>query len=89
MVRLYSMIGRMRLVSDRPVIDVAVRVEDTLVETYVGPSRTLPEAMEYGHKGGMNFLTEFSEGRQKRPRRPRKRCPLTPPVRIPSRGYSS
>jgi hypothetical protein len=30
LVRLYAMVGRMRLVSDRTVIDAAVRVEDTL-----------------------------------------------------------
>ncbi len=65
MVRLYAMIGRMRLVSDRSVVEAAVRVEDTIVETYLGPNRTLREAMEYGHKGGTNFLTEFSEAARK------------------------
>ena len=65
MVRLYAMIGRMRLVSDRTVIDAAVRVEEALVETYLGPNRTLREAVEYGHKGGMNFLTEFGEAARK------------------------
>jgi hypothetical protein len=61
MVRLYAMVGRMRLISDRAVIDAAVRVEDTLIETYLAPNRTLRETMEYAHKGGMNFLTEFGE----------------------------
>ncbi len=65
MVRLYAMVGRMRLVSDRTVIDAAVRVEDTLVETYLGPNRTLREALEYAHKGGMDFLTEFGEAARK------------------------
>ncbi len=65
MVRLYAMVGRMRLVSDRTVIDAAVRVEDTLIQTYLGPNRTLRETMEYAHKGGMNFLTEFGEAARK------------------------
>ena len=41
MVRLYAMVGRMRLISDRTVIDAAVRVEDILAETYLEPNRTL------------------------------------------------
>jgi len=65
MVRLYAMVGRMRLVSDRAVVDAARRVEDTLVETYLGPNRTLRETLEYAHKGGMNFLTEFGEAARK------------------------
>jgi hypothetical protein len=36
MVRLYTMVGRMRLVSDRSVVNAAVRVDDMLVETYLG-----------------------------------------------------
>ena len=62
---LVAMVGRMRLVSDRAVVDAAVRVEDTLAETYLGPNRTLREAMEYAHKSGMNFLTEFGEAARK------------------------
>ena len=65
MVRLYAMVGRMRLDSDRTVIDAAVRVEDALIETYLAPNRTLRETMEYAHKGGMNFLTEFGEAARK------------------------
>ena len=65
LMRIYSMVGRMRLISDRTVVDAAVRVEDTLVETYLGPNRTLRETMEYAHKGGMEFLTEFGEAARK------------------------
>jgi hypothetical protein len=43
------------LVSDRTVIDAAVRVEDTIIETYLGPNRTLHELMEYANKGGLGF----------------------------------
>jgi len=65
MVHLYAMVGRMRLVSDRTVIDAAVQVEETLIGTYLAPNRTLRETMEYAHKGGMNFLTEFGEAARK------------------------
>jgi len=61
LVQLYAMVGRMRLVSDRAVVVAAVRVEDTIIETYLGPNRTLRELMAFAHEGGMNFLTEFSE----------------------------
>jgi len=37
------------------VIDAAVRVEDTIIETYLGPNRTLHELMEYANKGGLGF----------------------------------
>jgi hypothetical protein len=61
LIRLYSLIGRMRLVSARAVVDAAVRVEHKILEMYLGPNRTLHELRDFAHKGGMNFLTEFSE----------------------------
>jgi len=61
MLRLYTMVGRMRLISDRAVVDAAVRVEDTIVKTYLGPNRNFQEFVDYAHKGGMEFLTEFGE----------------------------
>jgi hypothetical protein len=61
LMRLVAMIGRMRLGSDRRVIDAARRVEKTIVETYLGPNRTLPELMDFADKGGMDFLIEFGE----------------------------
>jgi hypothetical protein len=61
MVQLYALVGRMRLVSARAVIDAAVRVEDNILKTYLGPNRTLHELRDFAGKGGMNFLTEFSE----------------------------
>ena len=64
-VRLYAMVGRMRLISDRPVIDAAVRVEDTIIEHYLGPNLSLQQVMDYAHGGGRDFLTEFSEACRK------------------------
>ena len=65
LIGLYAMVGRMRLVSDRAVVDAAVRVEDTVIATYLGPNRTLRETLEFAHSGGMNFLTEFGEAARK------------------------
>jgi hypothetical protein len=61
MVRLYAIVGRMRLVSARAVIDAARRGEDNILENYLGPNRTLHELRDYARKGRLNFLTEFSE----------------------------
>jgi hypothetical protein len=60
-VRLSAMVGRMRLVSDRTVIDAARRVEETIIETYLAPNRTLHELRNFSREGGADFLTEFGE----------------------------
>jgi len=65
LVRLTAMIGRMHLVSDRAVIDAAAVVANTIIATYLGPNRTLHEMMEFIHKGGINFMTEFGEACRK------------------------
>ena len=65
LVQLYAMVGRMRLVSDRAVVVAAMRVEDAIIETYLGPNRTLHELMDFAHQGGMDFLTEFGEASRK------------------------
>ncbi len=65
LVGLAAMTERMHLVSDRAVIDAATLVADTIIATYLGPNRTLPEMMDFVHKGGMNFLTEFAEACRK------------------------
>jgi len=61
MIPLYALVGRMRLVSARGVIDAAVRIEDTILEAYMGPNRSLHELRELARKGGINFLTDFGE----------------------------
>jgi hypothetical protein len=65
LVRLFSLVGRMRLVADRAVVAAAERVEDKIIETYLGPNRTLHEMMDFAHQGGMQFLVEFSEACRK------------------------
>ncbi len=65
LVGLYAMVGRMRLIADEAVILAATRVEDTIIETYLGRNRTLDELMDYAHQGGLSFLTQFSEACRK------------------------
>jgi hypothetical protein len=65
MVRLYAMVSHMRLVSDRTVIEAAVRVEDMIVDTYLGPNHTLHDLMRQRQEGGMDLLTEFGEACRK------------------------
>jgi hypothetical protein len=62
MVTLYALASRMRLVSARAVTDAAIRIEDNILETYLGPNRTLHEARDLVCEGGMkNLLIEFGE----------------------------
>ena len=65
LVGLYAMVGRMRLVSDQPVIDAAMGIERTIIETYLGPDETVRELMVNARQGKMSFLVEFSEACRK------------------------
>jgi hypothetical protein len=58
---LHATVGRMRLVSDQPVIDAAMQAEKTTIETYLGPDRTIRELMDYAsNRIETSFLVEFS-----------------------------
>jgi hypothetical protein len=57
--------ARMRLVSDEAVIAAASRVETLIVETYLGPNRTLRELKDEILTGSLNFLAEFSAASRK------------------------
>ena len=63
LVQLYALLGRMRLVSDRLVVVAAMRAVDIIIETYLGPNRTLHEMM--AHKDELDFLTEFGDAARK------------------------
>ncbi len=65
LVRLYAMIGRIRLISDRAVIDAAVRVGDAIIETYLGPNHTLHEMIGHVQSGALDVLSDFSEACRK------------------------
>lgn len=59
--KLYAMIGRMRLVSTKGIVDHAEKVVDLIIETYLAPNRTFRDIKELRKKGAMNPLKEFSE----------------------------
>ena len=59
--KLFALLGRIRLVSPRPVVVAAERTFDTIIETYLGPNRTMHEVLNDVHRGGFNFLIEFGE----------------------------
>ena len=62
MLPLYALGSRMRLVAARRVIDAAARMDEAILQTYLGPNRSLLEMKELARKGEMNILlTEFSE----------------------------
>jgi len=61
LVKLFALLGRIRLVSLRSVVTAAERTFDTIIETYLGPNRTLHEVLDDVHRGGFHFLVEFGE----------------------------
>lgn len=61
-VRLYALVGQMRVISARAVVDAAVRIESLIIDTYLEPNRTVIELRDYARNGAMkDLLTEFSE----------------------------
>ena len=61
LVGLHAIIGRMRLISAQPVIEAAMQAEQTIIETYLGPDRTIRELMDYAtHQGKVSFMVQFS-----------------------------
>ena len=61
LVKIYALIGRIRLVSPRPVVTAAERTLDTISQTYLAPNRSLHEVMDDVHRGGSDFFAEFGE----------------------------
>ena len=62
MVPLYALGSRMRLVSARAVTDAASRIDDNILETYMGPNRTLQEVRGLARESEIKTLmAEFSE----------------------------
>lgn len=61
LVKLYALIGRMRLASSRAVVTAAERTLDEIIETYLGPNRTLHELLDGAKLNKLNFLVEFGE----------------------------
>ena len=61
LVKIYALIGRIRLVSPRRVVTAAERTLDTISRTYLAPNRSLHEVMDDFHGAGSDFFAEFGE----------------------------
>jgi hypothetical protein len=61
MVGLYALVGRMRLMSPRPVVIAAEQIIENIIATYLAPNRSLHEMIDYVKEGRMNILLAFTE----------------------------
>ena len=61
MVGLYALVGRMRLMSPRPVVTAAEQIIENIIATYLAPNRSLHEMIDYVKEGRMNILLAFTE----------------------------
>jgi len=59
--KLFALLGRIRLVSPRPVMTAAERTFDTIIEAFLGPNRTMHQILDVVQQGGIHFLVEFGE----------------------------
>jgi hypothetical protein len=61
LVRLYALVSRMRILSSAPVLERADKVMRFIIETYVGPNKTIHEVVESVQTGLLDPLRDFSE----------------------------
>lgn len=61
MVRLYALVGRMRLISSAGVVAAAEQTLNAVIDAYLSPNKTLQELRALMAEGKMNFLVEFSQ----------------------------
>ena len=62
LVPLYALGSRMRLISSRAVTDAAIRIDDTILQTYLAPNRSLDEARQLIREGEIKtLLVAFSD----------------------------
>jgi len=60
-VKLYSMISLMRVISSTRIVQDADKVVRMIVNTYLGPNKTLPELRDMVNSGTIDLLRDFSE----------------------------
>jgi hypothetical protein len=61
LVNLHALVGRMRIVSSRPVIETAVNVVKAITETYSQPNKSPEEIEAMISNGSVDILRSFSE----------------------------
>ena len=61
LVKIYALLGRIRLVSPRSVVTAAEHTLDTISRTYLAPNRSLRDVIDDFQGGGSDFFAEFGE----------------------------
>ena len=61
LVRLYTMISLMRVVSSTRIVQDADKVIRTIFNTYLAPNKTFPELRDIVNSGTIDLLRDFSE----------------------------
>src|SRR5215510_7126103 len=61
LVRLYSMMSLMRVISSTRIVQDADKVIRTIVNTYLTPNMTFPELRDMVNTGTIDLLRDFSE----------------------------
>jgi len=61
LIRLYSMISRMRVLSSPRTVESADRVAKMIVNTYMAPNKTFSELRDMMNSDAIDLLREFSE----------------------------
>lgn len=61
MVRLYALVGRMRLISSAGVVGAAEQTLNAVIDAYLSPNKSLQELRALMAAGKMNFLVAFSQ----------------------------
>ena len=61
LVKLYAILGRIRLVSSDAVLTAAEECCDSIVDLYAKPNRTMTEIFTTLHSGEFEFLKHFSD----------------------------
>lgn len=61
LIKLYSIVGHIRLVAPPAVVAEADRALDTIIKTYLEPNRSLHQLSALADHGQINFLVNFAE----------------------------
>jgi len=61
LVRLYSTMSLMRVISSTRIVQDADKVIRTIINTYTGPNKTFPELRDMVNSGTIDLLRDFSE----------------------------
>ena len=60
LVNLYAKLGRMRVLSSKPVVQSAERTARKILDTYLEPDKTFVELRDMANNGTIDVLSEFS-----------------------------